>query len=1270
VPKIKLKLGGNFKKAAKPTPKPNPFAPLPSFKKKKKLEVGGPTSTTPVSSSKWDVAAASFVPPEDALLSAGSSSRPKFHDVNPSATNSPRVSPPPTAASTVSPRTASSAFADLKAKNKDKGKVRTSANALVDQLKQKRKVGRPRNEDRPPGWVPKPRAIPAFPKPPKNKLGAASGANKPKPTKPATAKPPKPAKTDEAAATSTYVPAPPLTTTSTSTLANRNTFKFSVDVSTDSDSLTSLPSEFQSSDSESDADKGGVKEGEILLVDSLDDPFNQPPKDPLALVYQAAAIREREKRRAGFSSDSSLSDESGSEVDDSDTDSSSDSSDSDDDSSDGFSTTDEEGGGPDADDESEGDDEDAEILAEEEEILRKEGEDRERRQKARKERGWEGVRDGWGSGSEGEDFEDEPDEPVVGSRMSVDEGEGVLGMFSSVLGHHSNVGHHHHLPHPHPHHSRRPEVKVLEFDESGAKVGDDWSDESSDDFGFFGGEEDLWFDEPLAINGRSGEGGTLSEEETAALVGGLLDIQEMERDRKLALDVLNDPNSASSKTTASSGTVSRQDSLSAGDMDVDLLSAAAAATLEAADQDGEGVVPPGLGDLLTLEAETLDMLDLDYRDQGTGGTVGMLITEDWDGRLIFGNEGLDAGEFEFDTPSEGDSDGQKDADRMEDLWFVLSSFEIDSTGADLLAFFCRDNDDDWNSEYSGDLDDGDTTDSLPDEDDGIPHELLYAPDTGLPTLSNTLPSVTKEAPSSPAGSPHAPSHPRIAQPSPLRMPSRHHSFASSTDNGGSPRRVTFPRGARTDKMDEDEDEDERFPAVIEPSRLTLPAPSTSSSSKPPSSTKPTVIRLRTKPTSSTTTAHKTPEPPAPKKLKGPPMMGSFFPDPVEETTEAGLAETGGEERKRKSVFVIDKDGKSVEMSDGSGRGGGKESSEPIASPAREGSRDRGRGRSRSRGGSRMDSQVGLSQSSSSTRFFALADNLFSHVSPEQSPFMPASAFKRLRQSLMPGPTYFSQPPSSRSSRSSSAVPSASGSISTANNQKRSSNAFGRTSSLSHLPSRTSSSGFSRASSFSSRRTSPTNLEEDDGLPPAQPLALEHLLDLSSSSQPTNHSAPFSLPSSSISGPSALSSSASASTRPSLPDLDLAKLSRWDRIPIGTFRGRSAGAAKQFVSSSGHHDATHAQTGGKAPSAAGVFRKGKQPSMSSFPSSLGGGSGRKMMPPPPVPSGGSGSGGRSRVVSPVVEEFARGRASSVAGGGGAVRESAVGKKRKRRESEAV
>lgn len=572
-----------------------------------------------------------------------------------------------------------------------------------------------------------------------NSTGKPSKPTKPSPHRPSassssttTNKPIYPK--DDSASTNTTYDAHhlPLSTTATSTSLNRNTFKFSVDVSTDSDSLTSLPSEFQSSDSDSshgqrggneDAPQGGVKEGEILLIDGLldeDDPFNQPPKDPLALVYRAVAARKKRERRRGgedgSSSDESESDDGairrgkrGRRGSDSDTDSSGDGDSSEEDSEEedsesGFETTTDEGGK----DGSDADDEDAEMLAEEEEILRKEGDDRERRQKARRERGWEGVRDGWGSGDEGEDFEDEEeeDDELLKDALAFgeDEGEGVLGMFASALGsastgtHHSSHPHrdsHHHPRDPHHHHHhlhRRPEVKVLEFDESGAKVRGEWSEDSSDEddvFGLGGGfdEGELWIDDTLGGDGNSGgnggsgsrggngnsggrRNGMLSEEETAALVGGLLDIQEMERDRKVALDIVGG--------NPSSGSASRQDSVvSSSGLDADDGDALSPPVIDA---DGS-VVPPGLGDLLSLEVDTLDNLDLDYREGG-GGTAGMLIVEDWDGRLIFGNEGLDAGEFEFATESEGDSDGRKDADRMEDLWLVVDFFLL------LHLFFC------------------------------------------------------------------------------------------------------------------------------------------------------------------------------------------------------------------------------------------------------------------------------------------------------------------------------------------------------------------------------------------------------------------------------------------------------------------------------------------------------------------------------------------------------------------------------------------------------
>lgn len=228
--------------------------------------------------------------------------------------------------------------------------------------------------------------------------------------------------------------------------------------------------------------------------------------------------------------------------------------------------------------------------------------------------------------------------------------------------------------------------------------------------------------------------------------------------------------------------------------------------------------------------------------------------------------------------------------------------------------------------------------------------------------------------------------------------------------------------------------------------------------------------------------------------------------------------------------------------------------------------------------------------------------------------MPASAFKRLRHSLMPGPTHFStsssapiapshQGSSSRSSRSSSAVPSATSS------RSRSANAsFSRTTSLSHLP--------SYSSRHHLRDMQQQQQQRDDSLPPAKIIPLEHLLDLSSHTGTGSGTSPNPTTSStSTTNTSATTineSSSQASTTTTKQSLDdLAKLSRWDRIPIGTFRGRSAGEAKQFVSSSGHHvkpDDNHGRGADGARNGEGVFRKGKRPLVVSTGSSAGGGGG--------------------------------------------------------------
>lgn len=98
----------------------------------------------------------------------------------------------------------------------------------------------------------------------------------------------------------------------------------------------------------------------------------------------------------------------------------------------------------------------------------------------------------------------------------------------------------------------------------------------------------------------------------------------------------------------------------------------------------------------------------------------LLLEEDWVSGLFAGGTGDDSGgAFEFKTESEGDSDGAKDADRLDNLWcvFARASFSLEEYEL-MLTVSCSLRDDEYIVDRGEN--DGDTTDSLPEDEDEPP----------------------------------------------------------------------------------------------------------------------------------------------------------------------------------------------------------------------------------------------------------------------------------------------------------------------------------------------------------------------------------------------------------------------------------------------------------------------------------------------------------------------------------------------------------------------
>ena len=277
------------------------------------------------------------------------------------------------------------------------------------------------------------------------------------------------------------------------------------------------------------------------------------------------------------------------------------------------------------------DDDEDEMLMEEEDFVRRD--ERSRRGggngggRGRK-GGWENVRDredgfevsSWGGGTDGyshdEDLDDDDEED--------DDDDDETDAFG--LGGRGGGG----------------GVKVLTFDAAGARTGS-WSEDSSDE----DEEQELWFDglsdfdlEEDVLVGADGIQGIIPVE------GEEMYIESFDLDALSSQSLARPVDLGGASSSSSRRTSGERKAAAHLDLDYELE--------------------------LDLEGD-LAMAELLSGGVGDGEPGSMLIMEDWDGQLVFGPGSVDGsgGAFEFATESEGDSDGRKDADRMEDLWFVV-----------------------------------------------------------------------------------------------------------------------------------------------------------------------------------------------------------------------------------------------------------------------------------------------------------------------------------------------------------------------------------------------------------------------------------------------------------------------------------------------------------------------------------------------------------------------------------------------------------------------
>ncbi|CDZ98076.1 hypothetical protein [Phaffia rhodozyma] len=775
----------------------------------------------------------------------------------------------------------------------------------------------------------------------------------------------------------------------------------------------------------------------------------------------------------------------------------------------------------------EGDDDendDSSMVAEDDDFMRKE--DWEKRRRGRKLGGWEQRKPGGMSGgnngggaydsqdgldsasssaADDEDDDDEEDSEALNS----DVGELQLGHhilpphFSShptgahLYHHHSTNDHrssHHrrssttNQPHPSSSYQEEEDLHILAFDSHGARLpgpgsnhhglgssikpgdGEPWSEDSSDEDDV----EALWFEglsdfdsgEEERIFGAALKGSTSGTRSAGTPSDG--------RPVSASNEGFPDGQGQGDETESEVCEGSESDHQRGWTLNSLLRRTSAAHNLLSPHENALPLSVLSLEEALASFAQNEDSVGT----PAEGTSPGMMIIEDLDGQLCFGALGAlgdggsmnledplgsagSGGAFEFATESEGDSDGARDAEKWEGLW----DDEVDDE--DL---------------YLGD-EEGDTTDSLPDDEDVIP-----AP--RIPVHSMSIP---------------------IPIPSPA-------SFPSPKDNELDAPKAPSPVTVIIQHVEDDEEEDigspvgdtstdfvstTPFPSHIMVSPI-MPSHSTDHHSSIPASFEspplPPVINNGPTPPASTTAtgatatdvdSHRTPPPSTSKGVgiamestRKPPVMGSFFPTsaPVGGLTNViidGVSRTGVQ---TPSPF---------ERRGGRGRGS---------------IRGRDRGRGRGRGGSTTSGKKRIKQEAKT-----------------HNPFSPGPT-KRARFGSAPAP----------------------------------------------------------ANNSSSLRRHPSLREETPSSPEPElpPINLEDVVDSSFLYHSTNAEQPM--------------SSASDQAPNSLHDKSLRNLSRWDRIPIGTFRGRTSAAAYKHQQAHGSSSAMVVRPGASqgynfSPGNGSIFR---------------------------------------------------------------------------------